>query len=91
MEVDQPSPTPKTNRTKRNLDFSGKEEEAPTQGKNVLNLPYSDSEEEEGQEVDLTKQVAAEHENFPSPTPREGQDEPMAETSSSKPKSERIN
>ena len=55
MAVDQPSPTPKTNRTKRNLDFSGKEESSPTQGKNALNLPYSDSEEEEGLEVDLTK------------------------------------
>ena len=51
--------TPKPNRTKRNLDFSGKEEEFPTQGKNALNLPYSDSKEEEGLEVDLTKQVAA--------------------------------
>ena len=89
--MDQRSPTPKTNRTKRNLDFSGKEEEAPTQGKNVLNLPYSDFEEEKGKEVDLTKKVVAEHEDFPSPTPREGQDEPMAETSSSKPRSQRIN
>ena len=73
------------------MDFSGKEEEAPTQGKNVLNLPYLDSEEEGGQEVELTKQVAAEHEDFPSPTPREGQDEPMVETSSRKPRSQRIN
>ena len=90
MAVDQPSPTPKTNRTKRNMDFSGKEEESPTQGKNVLNLPYSDSKEEERQGVDLTKQVAAEHEDFPSPTPREGQDEPMTEASSRKPRSQRI-
>ena len=91
VAVDHPYPTPKTNKTKRNMDFSGKEEEAPTQGKNVLNLPYSDSEEEEGQEVDLTKQVAAEHEDFPSPTPREGEGEPVAEASSSKPRSQRIN
>ena len=56
MAVDQASPTPKTNKAKRNLDFSGKEEEAPAQGKNVLKLPYLDSEEEEeGQEVELTK------------------------------------
>ena len=86
MAVDQPSPTPKINKTKRNLDFIGKKEEAPKQGKNVLNLPYSNSEEEEGQEVDLTNQVAIEHEDFPSPTPKEGQDEPMVDTSSSKPR-----
>ena len=90
VTVDRASPTPKTNKTKRNLDFGGKEEEAPTQAKNVLNLPYSDSEEEGGQEVDLTKQAAIEHE-FSSPIPREGQEEPMAETSSNKPRSQRIN
>ena len=67
MEVDQDSPTSKTN------------------------IPYSESEDEEEQKVDLTKQVAAEHEEFPSPTPREGQDEPMEEASSSKPRSQRIN
>ena len=59
MAVDQASPTSKTNKAKRNMDFSGKEEEAPAQGKNILNLPYSDSEEEEVQEVDLTNQVLA--------------------------------
>ena len=73
------------------MDFSAKEKEAPAQSENILNLPYSDSKEEKEQEVDLTKQVAAEHEDFPSPTPREGQDEPMAETSSSKPRSQRFN
>ena len=73
------------------MDFSGKEEEAPAQGKKLLNLPYSDSEEEVGQEVDLTKQVAVEHEDFPSPTPMEGQDEPVVEASSSKPRTQRIN
>ena len=72
VTVDQPSPTSKTNQAKINLDFSGKEKEAPAQGENILNLPYSNSEEEKGQEVDLIKQVAAEHEEFPSPTPREG-------------------
>ena len=87
MEVDQASPTSKTNKAKRDLDFSGKEEEALAQGKNILNLPYSDSEVEEEQEVDLTNQVATEHEEFPSPTPREGQCEPVAETSSRKPRS----
>ena len=58
---------------------------APTQSGNILNLPYSNSEEEKEQEVDLTKQVAVEHEEFPSPTPGEGQEEPMAETFSRKP------
>ena len=91
MIVDQPSPTSKTNQAKRNLEFSGKEEEAPAQGENILNLPYSEEEEEKEKEVDLTKQVVAEHEDFPSPTPREGQDEPMADTSSRKPRSQRIN
>ena len=69
MTVDHPSPTSKTNQAKRNLGFSGKEEEAPAQGENILNLPYLDSEEEKEKEVDLTKQVAAEHEDFPSPKP----------------------
>ena len=59
--------------------------------RNILNLPHSESEEEEGQEVDLTKQVAVEHEDFPSLTPREGQDEPKVENSSRKPSSQRIN
>ena len=61
------------------------------QGDNILNLPYSDSEEENEQEVDLTKKVASEHEEFPSPTPREGQGEPMEKVSYSKPRSQRIN
>ena len=87
--MDHPSPTSKTNQDKRNLGFSGKEEEAPSQDK--MYLTYLTYEEEEGQEVDLTKQIAAEHEDFPSPTPREGQDEPMADTSSRKPRSQRIN
>ena len=87
MVVDQTSPTSKTNKAKINLDFSGKDEEDAAQGKNALNLPYSDSEEEEGLEFDLTKQFTTEHEDFPSPTPREGQDEPMVETSSRKPRS----
>ena len=73
MIVDQPSPTSKTNQAKRNMDFSGKEKEAPAQSGNILNLPYSNSEEEKEQEFDLTKQAAIEHEEFSSPTPREGQ------------------
>ena len=53
--VDQASPTPKTKRAKRNLDFNEKieKEEASTQDKNVLNLPYTDSEDEEEQGTNL--------------------------------------
>ena len=69
------------------MDFSGKEKEAPTQGENILNLPYSDLEEEKEKQFDLTEQIVVEHEEFPSPTPREGQEEPMEETSSSKTRS----
>ena len=69
--MDQPSPTSKTNQSKRNLEFSGKEKEAPTQSGNILNLPYSDSEEEREEEVDLIEKVLGENEEFPSPTPKE--------------------
>ena len=49
ISVDQASPTSKTKKAKRNLDFSEKteKEEASAQDKNVLNLPYIDSEDEE--------------------------------------------
>ena len=40
---------------------------------------------------DLTKQVAAEYEEFPSSTPREGTDEKIAKTSSIKPRSHKLN
>ena len=55
MTVDHPSPTSKTNQAKINMDFNGREKEAPTQSENILNLPYSDSEEEKEQEFDLTE------------------------------------
>ena len=45
--VDQTSLAPKTKKAKRNLDFSEKVEEASIDNKNVLNLPYSYSEDEE--------------------------------------------
>ena len=49
IEIDQTSPASKTNKAKMNLDFSEKtkKEEALVQGKIVLNLPYTDSEDEE--------------------------------------------
>ena len=62
VTVDHPSPTSKINQAKRNLDFSGEEKEAPTQSGNILNLPYSGSEEEREEEIDLIEQVAAENE-----------------------------
>ena len=44
-------------KTKKNLDFSNKteKEEARVQGKNILNLPYTNSKDEMEQEVELTK------------------------------------
>ena len=55
-----------------------------------MNLPYSDSEEEREEGVDLVVQVVAEIEELPSATPKE-QDEPTKKDSSSKPKTQRIN
>ena len=54
-----------------------------------MNLPYSNSKEEKEEEVDLTEQLTAKQEEFPSPTPREGKEEQTSETSSSKPRSQR--
>ena len=55
------------------LDFSEKtkNEEASTQAKNVLNLPYTDSEDEEDQGSDLANQVAVGHEDPPLSTPKD--------------------
>ena len=91
VTVDQPPPTSNTNQAKRNLDFSGKEKEDPAQSGNIMNLPYLDSEEEREEEVDLAEQVVAENEEFPSPTPKEYQGEPVEKASSSKPRSQRVN
>ena len=91
ITVDQNSPAFK--KAKKNLDFSNRteKEEAPTQGKNILNLPYTDSEDEEEQGVDLTKQVAVENEELPSPTPREDLVKQVIGDSYRKPRSQRIN
>ena len=90
--MDQPSPTSKTNQAKRNLYFSGKEKQDPTQSGNIPNLPYSEEEEEEREEeVDLTEQVVAENEEFPSPTPKEDQGELVKKASSSNSRSQRVN
>ena len=55
-----------------------------------MNLPYSDSEEEQEEGVDLALQVVEEIEELPSPTPKE-QDEPTQKASSCKPKTQKIN
>ena len=55
-----------------------------------MNLPYSDSEEEREEGVDLAVQVVVGNEEIPSPTPKE-QDEPVEKASSSKPRTQRIN
>ena len=55
-----------------------------------MNLPYSDSEEEKEEGVDLALQVVAEIEELPSHTPKE-QDEPIEKASYRNPKTERIN
>ena len=89
--VDQTSPSSKTKKAKRNLDLSKKieKEEASSQYKNVLNLPYTDFEDEEEQGVDLANQVAIGHEDLPSPTPKDDQIQQVAEASFSKPKESR--
>jgi hypothetical protein len=82
--VNQPSPSSKLGKTKKKLNFNSEEEakEFPV-NKNILNLPYTDSEDEEQQfEIDHEDSVTTRHDNFvflgiytatyenlPSPTP----------------------
>ena len=88
IAVDQTSPYSKTKKAKRNLDFNKKteKEEASSQDKNVLNLPYIDSEDEEEQGADLANQVESRHEDLPFPTPKDDKSQQVAEASSSNPK-----
>ena len=72
------------------MDSSEKGQEITTHNENILNLPYSDSKEEQEEGADLALQVVAEIEELPSPTPKE-QDESIEKASSSKPKTQRIN
>ena len=51
--VAQASPAPKTKKAKRNLDLSEKVEEVLALDRNILNLPYSNSEDEEEHETNL--------------------------------------
>ena len=96
IAIDQASAASKTKKAKRNLDFNEKtkKEEALAQDKNVLNLPYTDSKDEEEQGTNLANQVVVGHEDVPSPTPKDDQSQQVAEASSSKPKesgSQKIN
>ena len=68
--VDHPSSPSKTKQAKRNLDLSEKGKEIIAHSGNILNLPYSDSEEEREEGVDLAVQVVAGNEEIPSPTPK---------------------
>jgi hypothetical protein len=98
--VNQPSPSSKLGKTKKKLIFNSEEEEAKESpvNKNILNLPYTDSENEEHQiETGYEDSVTTGHENsvfvdiyttsyenLPSPTPREEQEPQIADASSSK-------
>ena len=71
--------------------FDANVEEVSAPDRNILNLPYSDSEDQEEREDNLAEQFQVGQEEFPSPTPKEDQGEQEAEASSSKPRSQRIN
>ena len=88
--VDQPSSPSRTKQAKRNLDFSEKGKEIPAQSENILNFPYSDSEEEREEGADLEKYIVVENEELPSPTPKD-QCKPVEKASSSKPRAQRVN
>ena len=88
--VVQPPSSSKTKQVKRNLDFSEKGKEITTHSENILNLPYSDSEEEREEVAELEEQVVAENEEIPSPTPKY-QGELVEKASSSKPRAQKVN
>ena len=69
--VEQPPSSSKDKKVKRNLDFSEKGQELATQSENILNLPYSDSEEEQEEGAKLALQIVAVTEELPSSTPKE--------------------
>ena len=55
-----------------------------------MNLPYSYSEDEKEEGVELALQIVAVIEELPPPTPKE-QEEPTEKASSTKPKTQKIN
>jgi hypothetical protein len=103
VAVDQPSPSSKPGKAKKKLDFShdtGKEE-SPPRDKNILNLPYTDSEDEEQPVATEHEEVVAEqglleavpagepvteHEDLLSQVPKGDQDQQVVEASTNKPK-----
>jgi hypothetical protein len=97
VAVDQSSPSSKSKKDKKKLDFSKDVEKAeePPVDKNILNLPYTDSEDEEDQ-VSTKKKVSLAEDpvtigygDLPSPTPKEDQGQQIVEASSSKSKQSR--
>jgi hypothetical protein len=75
---------------KRKLQFEDKQSKNPVTGKNLLNLPYSDSESEQGvekiQDNLEIRQDTGSHSNLPSSSLPETHKQPKAEASSSRPK-----
>ena len=88
VAAEQPPSSSKAKKGKRRLDFSEKGQEVATHSENILNLPYSDSEEEQEEGADLTLQVVEQIQELPSPTPKD-QDEPAEKASSSNPKTQK--
>ena len=72
------------------MDFNEKGHEAETHKENILNLPYSNSKEEQEEGADLALQIVSVAKALPSPTPKE-QEEPTKRDSSSNPKTQKIN
>ena len=67
--TEQPPFSSKTNKTKMNLDFSEKVQEVEAHNENVLNIPYSDFEDEQEEDAALALQIVPVSEAFTSPTP----------------------
>ena len=70
-ETEQPPSSSKTQKEKRNLDFSEKGQEVEAHHENILNLPYSDSVEEQEEDAALALQIVPVSKALPSPTPQE--------------------
>ena len=72
------------------MEFSEKGQEVEKHKENILNLPYSNSKEEQEEGEDLALQIVLVDEELPSPTPKE-QEEPIEKDSSSKPRTQNVN
>ena len=72
------------------MDFGEKGQGAEAHQENVLNLPYSDFEEEQGEDASLALQIVPFTEALSFPTPQE-QEKPAKRASSSKLGSQKIN